>query len=141
MNIQSNSTLQKQVKASKKKLPAYYVDGGTSRNGDFGNQNSFICGTDSRGKELFFEQIGDKTSNEAELLAIIEILKSTKGDIHIICDSQLAVNLVQHRYHTKIDRLRNLLMEIQSCKRIFKITWKRRDQNKAGWLIEKRLGL
>lgn len=136
-----NLTPQKQTKASKKKLPVYYVDGGTSRNGDFGNQNSFICGTDSKGKELFFEQTGDKTNNEAELLAIVKILEKTEGDIHIICDSQLAVNLVQHRYHTKIDRLREPLMKIQNCKRIFKITWKRRDQNKAGWLIENRLGL
>lgn len=136
----ANYTSQPQAKPSKKKLPTYFVDGGTSNNGGQ-NQQSVICGTDSQGRELFFENVGDKTNNEAELLAIIKLLQTTKGDVHIICDSQLAVNLVQHSYHTKIDRLRVLLKQIQEFQRIFKITWKSRDKNKAGWLIESRLGL
>ncbi len=130
-------------KTSKKTNPSYFVDAGTANNGQYGNQKSVICGTDKEGNILFFEEVGDKTINEAELLAIKKILEITSGDIAIKSDSNLAVKLVQHEYTTKIERLRTIVKEIQdlSKERIFLVKWISRDFNKAGWIIEQRLGL
>ncbi len=119
----------------------YYTDGGTRNNGSFGFQQSFICATDEEGNILFFEDIGDKTNNEAELTAILRLLEKTEGEIEIRCDSQLAVYLVRGRWKTRILRLKLILNKIKNLNRQFEINWISRDENLAGMVIEEREGL
>lgn len=120
----------------------YYTDGGTSRNGDFGNQSSVICASDSTGKTLFFKPIGDKTNNEAELLAILELLQTVRSKrLTIKSDSQLAVNLITKRWFTDIERLKEILRKIWVIEKNFVIEWIPREENRAGWYIEQQLGL
>ena len=120
----------------------FYVDGGTANNGQFGLQKSVICATGTSVKPLFFKDVGDKTNNESELLAILELLQTTKvKKLTILSDSQLAVHLVNKSWSTKIDRLKKILREIWVIEKQFTITWIPRKENKAGWIIEERLGL
>lgn len=123
-------------------MATFYTDGGTLNNGQFGKQKSVVCVANKTGKPLLFEQIGDKTNNEAELEAVYQLLfKIPRKKYSILCDSQLAVNLINKTYHTKIDRLQIILQKIFSLNKSFSITWIPRDNNKAGWIIESKLGL
>ncbi len=119
----------------------YYTDGGTRNNGQFGSQESVVCGVDDEGKILFLEEIGDKTNNEAELQAILQLLQSTEGHITIHCDSQLAVRLVKHQWNTHILRLKLILNKIKGLNRQFEIKWIPREDNLAGMVIEEKFGL
>lgn len=120
----------------------YYVDGGVAGNGNFGSQKATICASNTKGKTLFFKSVGDKTNNEAELLAILELLQTTKSKkLTILSDSQLAVHLIDKSWHTDIDRLRNILREIWVIEKKFTVSWIPRTENKAGWVIEQTFGL
>jgi ribonuclease HI len=124
-----------------KQIPIYYTDGGTANNGQIGKQRSVICVTNEIGVELIFEEIGDKTNNEAELTAILKCIKLNDKPKIIISDSQLAVKLVKKHYHTRIPRLLTILNQIHEDKSFLNIKWKPRELNKAGWIIEQRLNL
>jgi len=116
----------------------YYADGGTKNNGRFGQQESFICAADEEGNILFLEDIGDKTNNEAELIAILRLLESTEGEIEILCDSQLAVHLVRGEWKTHLLRLKLILNQIKKLNRQFEIKWISRNDNLAGIVLEER---
>ncbi len=119
----------------------YYTDGGTKNNGKFGLQESVICAVDEEGKILFFEQIGDKTNNEAELTAVLRLLETIPGEIEIHSDSQLIVNFLSRNWKTKILRLKLILNKIKNLNRKFEIKWIPREDNLAGMVIEERTGL
>ncbi len=120
----------------------YYVDGGVSGNGNFGFQKATICACDDMGKMLFFKDVGDKTNNEAELLAILELLQTIKSKkLTIFSDSQLAVHLIDKSWSTSIDRLLKILREIWIIEKQFTVSWIPRLSNKAGLIIEERLGI
>lgn len=131
----------------KKEVKIFFTDGGVSQNGNFGFQKSVICATDQNGQRLFLEEAGDKTCNEAELLAILRLLKipvgkkQVKRPIIIKSDSELSVRLVNKTWFTEIDRLRNILREIWLIERNFTLEWIPREQNLAGHIIEERFGL
>lgn len=124
-----------------KKIKSYYTDGGTSQNGNFGFQSSTICISNRFGKCLLLKNIGDKTNNEAELIAILTCLKLDNSPKTIFSDSMLAINLVNKKWKTKTDRLKNILDDIRSLNAEFNIFWIPREENKAGWIIEQHLGL
>lgn len=125
-----------------KKENVFYTDGGVSKNGSFGFQKATIVASDETGKTLFFKEIGDKTNNEAELLAILELLQVVPNKkLSILSDSQLAVHLINKSWHTDIDRLRTILKDIWVIEKDFTVSWIPRAENKAGWVIEQTLGL
>lgn len=125
-----------------KKITIYYVDGGVSGNGNYGHQKGITCASDSEGKELFFNEVGDKTNNETELLAILQLLQTTRSkNLTIFSDSQLACHLIDKSWSTKIERLKIILREIWLIEKYFTVSWIPRESNKAGWIIEEKLGL
>lgn len=77
------------------------------------------------------------TNNQAEYLAVLEVLKSTKGDVEIYSDSKLLVNQLKHEWHIKDDVLRKLAVEVWNTigKRKVNFIWIPRKQNKAGKLL------
>ena len=127
---------------STKQTKNFYTDGGVSGNGNFGHQKAYISGCEDDGRLLFLKEVGDKTNNEAELLAILELLQTVKNKKLIIySDSQLAVHLIDKTWHTNIDRLRIILREIWLIEKYFIVKWIPREDNKAGWVIEQQYGL
>lgn len=124
-------------------MATYWTDGGTKNNGQ-AFQQSVICGTTKK-KTLFFLPVGNKTNNEAELLAILEILVTSRAKhVQIYSDSMLAVNLIKGIWKTKVSRLLYILADIKNQRKKyihFDINWIPREQNRAGWIIEKTLGL
>ena len=106
-----------------------YVDG--SGSGSYG----FIADDTVR---VFFK--ANITSNQAEYLTVIEALDWVKEkDVTILSDSQLIVNQLNHKFHIKDDKLRELalkvwnLIETKGLNVEFK--WIPREENKAGKLI------
>lgn len=124
-----------------KKIKLYYTDGGVAGNGNFGNQKGFICVSTETGETLVFEEVGDKTNNEAELLAILRCIKLNHNPKKIVSDSQLCVYLIQKKWKTKIERLLSILHEIWLDSSYLDIEWRPREENKAGWIIQEKLGL
>ncbi len=121
------------------KRNSFFVDGATFHNGA-PNQSSIVCVTDRFGKVLIERSIGNKTNNEAELIAIYEAIRLANQP-HIYSDSQLAVNLLQRQYSTKIPRLLKIIKEIDRLDNTFTISWIPREQNKAGHYLEKKYAL
>ena len=113
-------------------LKTFYTDGGTANNGQHGNQKAVICITNAKGKKLIFKDIGDKTNNEAELIAILECIKYHNKPLNIISDSQLAVNLVKHFWKTDKVHLQHILYQIWDTNIPIEIEWQPRENNKAG---------
>jgi len=112
-----------------------YCDCETYNNGKEG-QNSFIVVL--KGNKVLKEEVGDRTCNEGELLAINLAIREAKDNDVIYSDSQLAVNLTNglwkaHKKHLipYIRQNRKLLMD-----KIVGIKWLPREENKAGILIE-----
>ena len=80
------------------------------------------------------------TNNEAEYLAVIEALSFAKEKkIMVFSDSQLMVNQLNHKFHIKDDKLRELalkvwnLIETKELNVVFK--WIPRKENKAGKVL------
>lgn len=119
----------------------FYTDGGTLNNGRKGKQRSVVCVTDGFGDIFIWEEIGDKTNNEAELTAILRCLQENPNPINIISDSQLAVNLINGKWEGKEQRLKKIVQEIKDLNRKFKLIWQSRELNLAGYVIEERMGL
>ena len=79
-----------------------YVDG--SGSGSYG----FIADSTVR---VFFK--ANITNNQAEYLAVIEALDWVKEkDVTILSDSQLIVNQLNHKFHIKDDKLRELALKV-----------------------------
>ena len=122
-------------------LPKYFVDAGTQNNGMVGFQKTWIAIVSEKDELILDKFIGDKTNNEGEILAIIEVLKNTernKESIHVFSDSKIAVGWAT-KGKTKGARDRDsmaleaytLLKNTNS-----KITWIPREKNKAGFYLE-----
>lgn len=116
-----------------------YVDGGTSNNGMFGFQKSRSVVFSN--KVLVDLEIGDKTNNEAELIAMI--LGIYFRPKKIFSDSQLVVNWANGRWKTKEPRLKPQVDILKHLVSISKpeIIWIPRDKNLAGIYIEEKYGI
>jgi ribonuclease HI len=85
------------------------------------------------------------TSNQGEyyalIMALTDALTDGIGEVEILMDSRLVVEQMMGRYAVKSKNLvllhflaGQLAQEFKS----FKISWIPREQNKAGWLLERR---
>ncbi|TDI98471.1 MAG: ribonuclease HI family protein [Candidatus Dadabacteria bacterium] len=67
--------------------------------------------------DSFKECIGDKTSNEAEYLALNKALKigmkHTRNEVNILMDSELVIKQMNKRYRVKAANLRPLFLEVK----------------------------
>jgi len=84
----------------------------------------------------------DGTNNENELkaikLALIYALAEGMKNIHILSDSQLAVNQLNHNWHIKDSKLRRLAQDIWKFEKDFdqlRLSWIPREENRAGKLL------
>src|SRR5262249_42605774 len=112
-------------------MKTYYTDGGSRNNGQRGNQFAVICVADARGKPVIFEEIGDKTNNEAEPTAIFRCLQLPHDrPIKIISDSQLAVNLVNRAWKAKLPNLSVILNSIWLTPAQYELVWQPRETNR-----------
>lgn len=120
----------------------YYTDGGVKNNGKKGFQQAHIACVKENGKLYFNEFIGDKTNNEAELLAILTLLKKTRSKNFLISsDSQVSVNLINKVWKCSMPHLYLILTDIWNINKNYTLIWERRNFNKAGWFIERTYGL
>lgn len=119
----------------------YYADAGVSGNGTGILQQSVIAGFSNK---LMFEVFeGGFTNNESEMMAIIYTACCTPKNSVICSDSQLAVNLCNNKWKTKMPNLKllkNIAKNIINLKKI-KVIWEPREQNLAGIHIETKYGL
>jgi ribonuclease HI len=78
------------------------------------------------------------TNNEMEYAGLIRALKECKTGDHIITDSQLLVGHVTKNWKVNKDHLKPLVAEAKALLASKKATlsWVRREENKAGILIE-----
>jgi ribonuclease HI len=125
------------------KEPMYlFVDAGTKNNGKPG-QSSVIAITDKLGDVIYEKNVGNKTNNQAEALAIATALWWVyRGERkHIFSDSQIAVGWalkgkVRNKklprwYHTTAWFMNALLNKTGSI-----VEWVPRDKNLAGFYLE-----
>jgi len=121
---------------------ALYVDAGTYNNGQVGAQRTRISCVDAHDLVIFDVEIGDKTINEGEILAIVlalTIVQLAGCSAEIFSDSKIAVGWAS-KGKTKdapgrdvyAKKAHDLLLETKS-----KLTWVPREQNKAGQFIER----
>ncbi len=106
--------------------------------------NVYTDGSGKTGKYAFFVEEKNEmkvfqkrgiTNNQAEYLAIIEVLKFLpKEDLTILSDSNLAVSQINHEFAIKNDSLRELAQEVwkMSEGRKVELKWIERSKNKAG---------
>jgi ribonuclease HI len=109
-----------------------YIDGSA------GGKYSFVV---EKGGEIFkvgvFRKLGI-TSNQAEYLALLEVLKRfPKQDLLIYSDSKLLVNQMNFEFAIRNRKLKMLAREAwrRMKGRYVKIKWIPRKYNKAGKLI------
>ncbi len=94
--------------------------------------------------KVFWKDVGDKTNNEAEYLALIEALSLASkkaGSIEIRSDSELIVKQIEGGYRVKDPELKplwekaqNLVVKLGSVR----LKWVPRDENLAGLWLEGR---
>lgn len=94
--------------------------------------------------KVFWKEVGDKTNNEAEYLALIEALSLASkkaGSTEIRSDSELIVKQMEGGYRVKDPELkplwekaRNLVVRLGSVR----LKWVPRDENLAGLWLEGR---
>lgn len=121
-----------------------FTDGGTINNGQ-SNQRSFIAVWQGKKGRLICEKdIGDKTNNEAEYIALITALEWAKGKnirrAIFKTDSQLIKKQIGFEWGVRAshltfyrDKARKLLMEIDGLLR-----WVSREENMAGIYLEEK---
>jgi ribonuclease HI len=91
--------------------------------------------------ESFYEKKTNTTSNQAEYLAIISVLKKFSGsmdEIIIYSDSKNTVSQLNHEYAINNDKLRSLAREAWEIMTKFpnlKIKWIPRNENLAGKML------
>jgi len=87
------------------------------------------------------EDVGVRTNNEAEYLALIKALKSRQAFGAVVyTDSQLLVGHLTKGWKVKKPQLKELWREANELRQRTgaKITWVPREKNKAGKLLEGR---
>ena len=72
------------------------------------------------------------TNNEAEYRVVIRALEAYPEVTEIRTDSQLVVEQLNHRWHIKEDRLRELATRFWSHNSNARVVWVPRKQNLAG---------
>lgn len=118
-------------------LDIYFTDGGTSNNG-LANQCSRICIV-KNGEVLIDEEIGNKTNNEAEYVAVIKAIEAAGNRKAVIySDSQLIVYTVNGVWEVKKDHLKLLRDEAREKLGVTQLLWLRRNKNKAGQYLEQK---
>ena len=128
-------------------LEVFYVDGQS-----LGNEQKAISrrarivvvhqwSSNADESKAFWKDVGDKTNNEAEYLALIEALSLASkkaGSIEIRSDSRLIVNQMEGGYRVKDPELKPLWEKAQNLAvRLgsVRLKWVPRDENLAGlWL-------
>ena len=89
------------------------------------------------------DRLFNLTNNQAEYRAIIMALKycarNRKYMIEIISDSKLVIHQLNHEWHIKDEKMRELAMEVWNMIKSFnldvKFTWKPREENRAGKVL------
>ncbi len=112
----------------------YYVDASTYRNGKPGQQSKIAI---HDGSSIIFERhLGNKTINEAEIMAIFEAIRIAGGQpCCIFSDSQLAVKILRREWQAKMPHLRALRDSLVVPDTV-QLTWIPRSQNLAGHYFE-----
>lgn len=141
-------------------MPVFYIDGQSLGNQQKGQPRLAKIAVAFKEKpnsafELHWEEIGDRTNNEAEYYALIKALNmiqskwdvpegsSKKGvePIKIHSDSLLIVNQVKGAYEVTDARLRTLCENVKTLMKnlgFVKLEWIPREENYAGhWLEDK----
>jgi len=79
-----------------------------------------------------------KTNNEAEYAAIVYAITAFEGNLEIYSDSRLVVSQLNHRYHIREDRLRELAIRIWNIciNRKVSFNWIPRKENLAGKVLK-----
>jgi ribonuclease HI len=112
----------------------WYVDGA----GWNGSKSRYVIANE---REVFpiVEFPTPFTNNEMEYEAMIRALEEAGEGDEIYCDSQLIVNQMSGRYKVKAANLRPYWSETKELrdKKNIKITWIRREENKAGMILER----
>ena len=94
--------------------------------------------------KVFWKDVGDKTNNEAEYLALIEALSLASkraGSIEIRSDAELIVKQMEGGYRVKDPELKPLWEKAQNLAvRLgsVRLKWVPRDENLAGLWLEGR---
>ena len=94
--------------------------------------------------KVFWKDVGDKTNNEAEYLALIEALSLASkkaGSIEIRSDSELIVKQMEGGYSVKDAELKPLWEKAQNLTvklGAVRLKWVPRDENLAGLWLEGR---
>ena len=135
-------------------LPIYYIDGGSQGNEQRDRPRRAriaIAYSESSDRidpgkiTIYWGEVGDKTNNEAEYLALLKTLdlvnekKAGSGEQVIRSDSKLVVNQVKGEWQVKEPRLKELndrakdaIQKLGSVK----LEWIPRRENFAGLWIE-----
>lgn len=100
-----------------------------------------ICVCEAWGEVLVDKEIGNRTNNEAEILAVLAAVELLGGEPGLIrSDSKLAVNMLTRRWKGKAPHLRLLVIENPLPPSV-RLEWVRRDDNLAGWHLEAMYGV
>lgn len=123
-----------------------FTDGSSRGNGKKGHRAHVAVYDESRRQIVVDEAVGERTNNEAEIIAVLRALdyalaQGMTGDVCIVTDSQLTCNQILGRWKVKAPHLRPMVAD---CQRKLKeanaeIAWVPREENHAGRYIEARL--
>ena len=135
-------------------MTIYYIDGGSQGNEQRDRPRRAkiaIAYSESSDRidpskiTIYWEEVGDKTNNEAEYLALLKTLdlvnekRTGSGEQVIRSDSKLVVNQVKGEWQVKEPRLRELndrAKEAMQKLGSVRLEWVPRKENYAGLWIE-----
>lgn len=135
-------------------MPIYYVDGGSQGNEQRDRPRRAkiaIAYSESSDRidptkiTIYWEEVGDKTNNEAEYLALLKTLdlvnekRAGSGDQVIRSDSKLVVNQVKGEWQVNEPRLKELNDRAKDAMQKLgsvRLEWVPRRENLAGLWIE-----
>lgn len=142
-------------------MPVFYIDGQSLGNQQKGQPRQAKIAVafkekPNSGFELHWEQIGDRTNNEAEYYALLKALNMIQAQwapaeegasrrgiepIKVHSDSLLIVNQVKGAYEVTDARLRQLCESVKALMKrmsFVKLEWIPREENYAGQWLEER---
>jgi ribonuclease HI len=93
-----------------------------------------VCCVTEDGRTRYKELSGENTNNEAEYKAVIFAISQFPEATQIFSDSQLIVRQLQHVYHIKEDRLRELALQVWNNTSA-EVEWLPRRENLAGKVL------
>jgi len=143
-------------------MPTFYIDGQSIGNEKVGQPRKARIALAFRGEgtalesprvRVFSEEVGDKTNNEAEYHALLQLLSIMRshsvggkgstlpslGDVKICSDSELLVKQVKGEYRVKEERLSKLREEAKKLidgMESVRLEWIPREENIAGLWLE-----